>query len=119
MGEIIVPNYEKYKRNSGVLGFYYEKGLNTKISFGIFAIDFEIKLELAIHLIRKYFGTDELDAIAYDIVKSYCLSEQYCVANEGALEATNEQFYKFFNLYIENLEKITRGISQELSTPKR
>lgn len=131
MGEIIELNYEKYKRNSGILGFYYEKGLNTKISLGIFAIDFEIKLELAIELViellRKYFSVDELDdiaydavkSIAYDIVKSYCLSEQYCVANEGALEATNEQFYKFFNLYIENLEKITRGINKELSTSKR
>ena len=118
MGKIIELNYEKYKRNSGILGFYYEKGLNTKISLGIFAEDFEIKLELAINLLREYFGTNELDAIAYNVVKSYCLSEQYCLPNKGYLEDTNAQFYAFFNFYIENLEKITRGISKELSTPK-
>lgn len=130
MEKIEVPNYEKYKQNSGILGFYLERGLNPKISLGIFAADIEKKLEIAIELViellRKYFSVDELDdiaydavkSIAYDIVKSYCLSERYCLPNKDYLEDSNAQFYVFFNFYIENLEKITRGISKELSTPK-
>lgn len=118
MEKIIKPNYDKYKEMNDLVGFWYQAELSNKVSLGIFAVDFNEKLKLAVQLLREHFQTNELDKIAYDIVKSYCLSEQYRLYDVGDIDATNKFFYEFFEKYIENLEKITKGISDDLSTHK-
>ena len=118
MGKIIEQNYEEYKKMNDMVGFWYQAGLVNKVSLGIFAVDFNQKLELAIKLLRQYFQTNELDGIAHEIVKSYCLSEQYHLHDMDVIESTNKFFYEFFENYIKNLENITRGISDNLSRPK-
>ena len=118
MDKTIRPNYEKYKKNNDIVGFWYQTGLQNKVSLGIFAVDFNQKLALAIDLLRQHFQTNELDGIAYEIVKSYCLSEYYHLYDTGDIETTNKFFCNFFESYIKNLENITRGISDNLSRPK-
>ena len=93
-----------------IVDILYKKGFFKRVSLFLFIADFNEKMGVAFELVRCYFQTDKLDDIAYDIVKSYCLSENYSLDNVTILEDTDEVFCSFFEKYIQSFIQMARYV---------
>lgn len=97
-------------RINSIVNSLYERRFFRRVSRFFFLADFDEKMKVAVWLIRHYFQTDKLDDIAYDIVKSYCLSENYSLDNVTILEDTDEVFCSFFEKYIQSFIQMARYV---------
>lgn len=97
-------------RISIVVESLYKKGFFGRVSLFFFMADFNEKMRVASDLIRQYFQSDKLDDIVYDIVKSYCLRDDYSLDDVITLEDTDAIFYSFFEEYIRPFVKMARYV---------
>lgn len=85
----------------------------------LFLVDFNEKMELSFGLIRRYFQTDKLDDIAFDIVKAYCLRDGYSLDNVINLEDTDADFCSFFEKYVQSFVKMARYVESDSKSRRR
>lgn len=104
-------------RVNSIINSLYEKGFFRSVSRFFFLADFNEKMNVAVRLIRCYFQTDKLDDIAYDIVKSYCLSDDYNLEGIGIIEDTDQRFNAFFEKYMKSFGNMARYV--EVSSKRR
>ncbi len=97
----------------------YKKGFFRSVSPFLFLADFNEKMDVAFRLTRRYFQTDMLDDIVYDVVKSYCLSEDYRLNWNGNLEDTDEIFSSFFDRYIQPFVQMARYVEDSSRVGKK
>ena len=97
-------------RINSIVEVLYKKGFFKRVSLFLFIADFNEKMGVAFELVRCYFQTDKLDDIAYDIVKSYCLSDGYSLDKVSSLEETDERFNAFFEKYIQSFIQMARYV---------
>lgn len=96
-----------------------EKGFFRRVSRFFFLADFNEKMNVAVRLIRYYFQTDKLDDIAYDIVKSYCLSDDYNLEGIGIIEDTDQRFNAFFEEYMQPFGNMVRCVEARSRSGKK